>query len=196
MRFRASRRPVGDTRWPRSWPEVPFREHICSDGPHSFPPPTLQCLYLAVPSYMGDMGAGKGWLWDLPSGKPCFRDLWDVGTLCLDPAQPHAFGCPVALRVITATPGGGRRTSGSSLRPRQCARCSTAEPGSLSPPVFMAVLRPASCPMLQRSNQRLPKCRPPAQGETACQWQSWAYSWFPLTRSSLLDKTGPWVGEG
>ena len=62
------------------------------------------------------------------------------GPLCLDPAQPHAFGCPVALRVITATPGGGRRTSGSSLRPRQCARCSTAEPGSLSSPVFMTVL--------------------------------------------------------
>ena len=27
--------------------------------------------------------------------------MW--ATLCLDPAQPHASGCPVALRVITAT---------------------------------------------------------------------------------------------
>lgn len=54
-------------RWLRT-----FREHFCPDSPHGFPPPTLQCLYLAAPSYMGDMGAGKGWPWDLPSGKPCF----------------------------------------------------------------------------------------------------------------------------
>lgn len=64
--------------------------------------------------------------------------MW--ATPCLDPAQPRAFACPVALRVITATPGGGHRTSGSLFRPRQCARHSTAEPVSLSPPIFMTVL--------------------------------------------------------
>ena len=94
--------------------------------------------------------------------------MW--ATLYLDPAQPHAFGCPLALRVITATPGGGHRTSGSLLRLRQYARHSTAAPESLSLPIHdQPILRPASCPMLQRSRRRLQKCSA-AQGQTAYQW--------------------------
>lgn len=154
MRFRASRRPVGDTRWPRSWPEVPFREHFCSDGPHGFPPPTLQCLHLAAPSYMGDMGAGKGWPWDLSSGKPRFRDLWDVGHSLPGPRSASCLWLPSGLKCDHCHPWWWPQNFRELFTAQAvCQVLHSRAWVTVSSNLHDRPLRPASCPMLQRSTE-------------------------------------------
>lgn len=146
---------------------------------------------------MRDMGAGNGWPWGLPSGKPCFRDLWDVGHSLPGPCSASCLCLPCSLKSDHCHPWWWPQNL-RELVPAQavCQALHSRACVTVSSNLHDRPLRPAACPMLQRSKRRLQKLRPSAQGQTAYQWQSWAYGWFHLTRPSLLYKTGHWVGEG
>ena len=158
VRFRASRRPVGDTRWPRSWPEWSGgKEHSGNTSAlivHTAFLPQLFSAYIWQHRPTWET-------WELGRAGPGISHqanpaLWDVGHSLPGPRSASCLWLPCGLKGDHCHPWWWPQNFRELFTSQAvCQVLHSRAWVTVSSSLHDRPLRPASCPMLQRSKQRL-----------------------------------------